>query len=227
METWQYKGESVSGPRCISVNWKVGRLNEETARRIIEEAEQNRDRCVPLYKALDPVYLSLDWNSVPENEVQGILDALQSNNDRLILKYRRYFKQTAIHNAALVEGSRFSKNFMVSDYWEDKSGNPLTNYQMHKRATGGPGLIMSDTESVLDVGPAPMKEKHKWQRKDSDRLGHFTQVVGQIQRSRWCKGELTIGRYGAEQSYGRFPSLEDFVFAAIYYSEHNILDISA
>ena len=218
MGQWHFQGQVIDDLACVFVGWKIDRLNEERALTVTAEAQHNKESSVPLYKAFDPLWLQLDWDRVPKESVQEILDILESRDHRPMLKYRSLFTEVEHPETMKDDHIRFYHHVSLIEYWEDADGQPLSACTLHERVAGGPVLLMGDIESVLKVGPAPMKNKRTWTQSHSDLLAHFIQVVGQVQRSKWSKAPCSISSRGDER-HGEFPSLEEFVYAAVYFRQ--------
>lgn len=215
---YYFQGREIDDPSCISVTWKIDRVDIGHARRLIAETRQKKETSVPLVKSFTPVWYQLDWNRVPSELVQILLNVLESKDHRPMLKYRDLF--SAIKNPELFseKGIRFFHHVRLPEYREDKKGQPLNEYELFERISGTTVLIAGNVESVQKFGRAPMKDKDKWTQKNSDLLAHFLQVVGQIQRSRWIKAPCTMTVSGGKRQ-GEFSSLEEFVYAAAYFRQ--------
>lgn len=85
--------------------------------------------------------------------------------------------------------------------------------------TSAPTIIMGDVRSILQRGPAFMKNQSKWAQSDSDIIAHFLQVYAQIARSRWNRAKVSFTTQAAKLTESDFPEFEDFVYAAVYFRQ--------
>src|SRR6266568_6962335 len=90
---------------------------------------------------------------------------------------------------------------------------------MEKNVMGNTPIITGDTRSILQYGPAPMKNQAAWTQMDSDIIAHFLQVQSQIAKSRWRRAKVSFSTQGAKLIEAEFPDFEDFVFAAVYFRQ--------
>lgn len=77
-------------------------------------------------------------------------------------------------------------------------------------------LLLGDLDSVLSEPQAGLTCPSDWSQEDSDVIAHFIQVQSQIASSRWMKSNCSFTLCGDELADQDFPTLEDFVFAAVY-----------
>jgi hypothetical protein len=81
-----------------------------------------------------------------------------------------------------------------------------------------PAIVLGDANSVLRLGPKGVRKDAACSQSDSDVIAHFVQVNAQISRSSWLESrcELPDPTSGVT---GRFPSLESFVYVAVYFRQ--------
>lgn len=89
---------------------------------------------------------------------------------------------------------------------------------MRGKRNRNPAIVAGDPHTVLQLGPAGLRPDGAWTQQDSDTLCHFFQVHGQIARSSWLEQECRISDSGGRPA-GRFPELESFVYAAVYFRQ--------
>ncbi|TWT51467.1 hypothetical protein Pla22_42450 [Rubripirellula amarantea] len=96
--------------------------------------------------------------------------------------------------------------------------NPSQLDGVIKRMSTQP-IIIGETNGILALPKAAMRNADNWTQRDSDILAHLIQVQGQIQRSRWNKADIRFTTQGDELLDHSFPEFEDFVFAAVYFRQ--------
>jgi hypothetical protein len=79
-----------------------------------------------------------------------------------------------------------------------------------------PAIILGETDGILRLLKAPLRNPGDWTQLDSDILAHLIQVQKQIQQSRWNKSNVRFKTQGGQLLDHSFPDFEDFVFATVY-----------
>jgi hypothetical protein len=79
-----------------------------------------------------------------------------------------------------------------------------------------PAIILGETDGILRLPKANLRNPGDWTQLDSDILAHLIQVQKQIQQSRWNKSNVRFRTQGDQLLDHSFPDFEDFVFAAVY-----------
>ncbi|MFQ5734807.1 MAG: hypothetical protein ACE5KM_22975 [Planctomycetaceae bacterium] len=79
-------------------------------------------------------------------------------------------------------------------------------------------IVLGEPKTVLSLGPAELRATADWHQDDSDTLAHFIQVHWQIAESSWLKDDCNFTSCG-DNTGGRFPDLESFVFVAVYFRQ--------
>lgn len=82
-----------------------------------------------------------------------------------------------------------------------------------------PAIILGETDGILRLPKAALRNPGKWTQLDSDILAHLIQVQSQIQRSRWNKCNVHFTVQGGQLLDHSFPEFEDFVFVAVYFRQ--------
>jgi len=81
---------------------------------------------------------------------------------------------------------------------------------------GNSPIILGESDSILRLPKAALRNVADWTQLDSDILAHLIQVQSQIQQSNWNKSEIRFESQAGELLDHSFPQLEEFVFAAVY-----------
>lgn len=77
-------------------------------------------------------------------------------------------------------------------------------------------IQLGDVNGVLKLRKTPLRNLEEWRQYDSDVLGHLVNVQIQLQESKWANFNISYQYQGSELLNCTLPTLEDFLFAAVY-----------
>jgi hypothetical protein len=87
------------------------------------------------------------------------------------------------------------------------------------KTMNAPAIILGETDGILRLPKAALRNPGSWTQLDSDILAHLIQVQSQIQQSRWNKSNVRFTVQGGQLLDHSFPEFEDFVFVAVYFRQ--------
>lgn len=159
-----------------------------------------------------------------------------SNTDAHMLKYRQLFAEVPDNNveAFFNDPLRHQRNFqtvsVATEYFEDETGTPVSNYEMMQHVSGQEfPIIVGNAESVLRLGPVSAVNTNDWSIDKANTIAQFLDVVERIHVSDWYRSPrfITSLTHKTEESQlleAGFPDDEDTMSVLAYFRQLHAAD---
>lgn len=183
------------------------------------------------------------------DEVVVTMSVGPRNGDTQMLKYRNLFKEIPDNDveAFFEDSARRHRDFemvnLATEYCEDETGAPVSNYEMMQHVSGQEHpIIVGDPGSILRLGPVSAANRDDWSIVKANTIAQFLEVVERIHASKWyhlphsitrlchkTKGLQLVGtgfpdKPGSKLLEAGFPDDEDTMSVLAYFRQLHAKD---